>query len=104
MHKMVLGLSMSRTDVHMRQMITEGVRVLWKESVHRLQGTFLFLLNCLMNSVVKVPLKWIIHLFLFVGTQFPNFYTQSSLQLVYSVRISSKASATADVLKTCENW
>ena len=30
----------TRLKLHMRQMITEGTRVLWKESAHRLRATF----------------------------------------------------------------
>ena len=59
-------------------------------------NNILFGWNCLMNLVVKVLLKCVIHFFIsFPWYAFPNFRTQISRPLAYSAHISSKAGGTA---------
>ena len=59
-------------------------------------NSILFSWNCLMNLVVKVLLKCVIHFFIsFPWYAFPNFCTQISRPLAYSAHISSKAGGTA---------
>ena len=83
--------------LHLKQMITEGTRILWKESAHRLRTTFFFSLNRLMNPVPSpVLLKCVIRFPVsFRWYAFSNVCTQISRPLACGVRTSSKASATA---------
>ena len=61
----------TRLKLHMRQMITEGTRVLWKESAHRLRTTFQYFAESFDGGEGACEKR---HSFLcFVGTHFRIF-------------------------------